>query len=719
MDQLYNSFDSAYKTPFGAVKTGQAVTFRLTIPYDYGFVQPHLVLIRDGGQPVHHAMTFDGCVEGINRFSLSLTPDQAGLYFYYFDLYSDFRKLFRGPMGQAVLGWTTGPWWQLTVYEADFTTPAPLKGGVIYQIFPDRFCEGKKHKPMPFPDRVYRENKHGEPYFWPNEEGGYLNRDYFGGDFAGIMEKLPYLKELGVSWIYLNPIFEAHSNHRYNTADYRKADPLLGTNEEFRQLCAAARRHGIRIILDGVFSHTGSDSIYFNREGRYGPGGAWRDLNSPYRSWYDFSPNYACGYRSWWGFESLPEVQENDPAYREFICGSGGVIDTWLSLGASGFRLDVADELPDDFIEDIRKAVKAHGPDCYLLGEVWEDATTKEAYGVRRTYLLGNGLDAVMNYPFRNAVLGFLKGRSAADTAEDIMAICEHYPAPALHCLMNFMSTHDTERALTAIADEPSDGKDRYWQSGRALPRDRYDQGVRLLRLAYAMIFTLPGVPSIYYGDEIAMQGYRDPFNRAYFNWESTENRVRPVLRQLAQLRRECDAFAQGGMQIIKAEGDVLQYRRTGPTQMAEIIVNRSPRLIAAEAFGKHTEVNPYGFTILVEDVPPPTPEPIRPAKKTPPAPEKPAERAANPAAEPAAASTAAPEAAPAAESTVKPAKPAVEPAAKPDAASAAKPTAEPAAASTAKPATETAVKPDTAPAAASTGKPETSPAVPHPDKTR
>ena len=605
MDQLYNSFDLAYKTPFGAVKTGQEVTFRLTIPYDYGFVRPHLVLIRDGGEPVHHAMTFDGCEEGVNRFSLALSLSGAGLYFYYFDLYSDFRKLFRGPMGQAVMGWTTGPLWQLTVYEADFATPAPIRGGVLYQIFPDRFYEGRKHKPMPFSDRIYRENKHGEPYFWPNEEGGYLNMDYFGGDFAGIMEKLPYLKELGVSWIYLNPIFEAHSNHRYNTADYLNPDPLLGTKEEFRQLCAAARRQGIRIILDGVFSHTGSDSIYFNREGRYGPGGAYHDPQSPYRSWYDFSPNYACGYRSWWGFESLPEVQESDPGYREFICGKGGVIDTWLSLGASGFRLDVADELPDDFIEEIRKAVKAHGPDCYLLGEVWEDATTKEAYGVRRTYLLGKGLDAVMNYPFRNAVLGFLKGRSAADTAEDIMAICEHYPAPALHCLMNFMSTHDTERALTAIADEPLDGKNRYWQSGRTLPRDRYDHGVRLLRLAYAMIFTLPGVPSIYYGDEIAMQGYRDPFNRAYFNWESTESRVRPVLRQLAHLRRECDAFAEGGMQIIKAEGDVLHYRRTGPTQMADIIVNRSPRLIVAEAFGKHTEVNPYGFTILVEDIPP------------------------------------------------------------------------------------------------------------------
>ena len=494
------------------------------------------------------------------------------------------------------------------MYEADFATPAPIRGGVLYQIFPDRFYEGRKHKPMPFSNRIYRENKHGEPYFWPNEEGGYLNMDYFGGDFAGIMEKLPYLKELGVSWIYLNPIFEAHSNHRYNTADYLNPDPLLGTKE--KSASCAPRPAGRASASFWTACSATPAQIPSTSTGRAATARAAPTTTpkAPIAAGTDFSPNYACGYRSWWGFEKLPEVQESDPGYREFICGKGGVIDTWLSLGASGFRLDVADELPDDFIEEIRKAVKAHGPDCYLLGEVWEDATTKEAYGVRRTYLLGNGLDAVMNYPFRNAVLSFLKGRSAADTAEDIMAICEHYPAPALHCLMNFMSTHDTERALTAIADEPSDGKNRYWQSGRTLPRDRYDHGVRLLRLAYAMIFTLPGVPSIYYGDEIAMQGYRDPFNRAYFNWESTESRVRPVLRQLAHLRRECDAFAEGGMQIIRAEGDVLHYRRTGPTQMADIIVNRSSRLIVAEAFGKHTEVNPYGFTILVEDVPPPRP---------------------------------------------------------------------------------------------------------------
>ena len=602
MDHLFNSLDSAYKTPRGAVRAGEPLRLALTIPEHYGFVEPRLVLTKDGGDPVEYRMDFKGCVEGVNHFRLSLTLDEAGLFFYYFDLYSDFRKLYRGELGEAVLSWTAGACWQLTVYEADFATPKALRGGVMYQIFPDRFFEGRPHPVMPFADRVYRANKQGEPYFWPNEQGGQLNLDYFGGDFEGIRKKLGYLQELGVTWIYLNPIFEAHANHRYNTADYLNADPLLGTNEEFTLLCREAKEKGIRIILDGVFSHTGSDSLYFNREGRYGQGGAYHDPNSPYRSWYDFDPKYPCGYRSWWGFETLPEVREDDPAYQQFICGKGGVIDTWLSRGASGFRLDVADELPDDFIESIRKAVKAHGPDCYLLGEVWEDATTKEAYGVRRTYLLGKGLDGVMNYPFRNAILSFLRGGSVLSSAEQLTAICEHYPAPALHALMNHLGTHDTERILTALEDEPAEGRNRYWQSGRRLPKPKYDHGIRLVRLAYAMLFTLPGVPCIYYGDEVGMQGYRDPFNRAYCDWDSTENRIKPLLRQLAKLRKECDAFWEGDFRVTRADGGLLQYRRTGPTETAEIAINRTPRLLATHALGKVTEVDPFSFTVVVED---------------------------------------------------------------------------------------------------------------------
>ena len=601
--KFYNSQFTGCKTPFCALRQGQPVRINLFVPQEMGVQEPRLRLWRDAHEPRYYTMEKIEPLNGSDRFTVEFSLPFTGLYFYYFDLWKDYAKVFRDSDGNGYLSREDGPAWQLTVYDQDFTTPAFLRGGVLYQIFPDRFYEGVKNKPLPYADRIYRANKTHEPYFWPNEsKEGYLNMDYFGGDLEGVRQKLPYLKELGVTCIYFNPIFEAHANHRYNTADYRKIDPFLGTNEDFAKLCAEAKEAGIAIILDGVFSHTGSDSLYFNKESRYGSGGAYRDPNSPYRSWYDFSPNYACGYRSWWGFDTLPEVNENDPSYREFICGEGGVIDYWMSMGASGFRLDVADELPDDFIEDIRKAVKRHGQDKYLLGEVWEDATNKWSYGVRRTYLLGQGLDAVMNYPFRNAVLNFVKGASGQETAAQIMSICENYPAPALHTLMNFISTHDTERAITYLAGESSEGHDRYWQSGRRLNMQQYEYGIVLLRMAYAMIFTLPGVPCIYYGDEVAMQGYRDPFNRGYFDWDSKEERVRSILRKLAQLRRSSDAFAEGSLEMLEVQQDFLHYRRTGPTEVADVFINRSAHSRLCQVQGKYLEVNPMGFAIVTND---------------------------------------------------------------------------------------------------------------------
>ena len=579
MPCLFNSFDPYFKQPFGAVRAGQSVHLSLCIPEELGYVDPHLVLQKEGRYdvPVHYRMKFDGQTPHQNHFSVDVTLNDVGLYFYYFDLYTDFRRIVRGPDNCGVVSWQEGESWQITVYEADFETPAPIKGKVFYQIFPDRFCEGVENKPMPFPDRLYQADKHAEPFWQPNEVGGHLNEDYFGGDLKGIQMKLPYLRKMGVDYLYLNPIFEAHSNHRYNTADYLNVDPLLGTNEDFETLCAEARKYGIGIVLDGVFSHTGSDSRYFNREG---------------------------GYRSWWGFETLPEVNEEAPSYVEFITGEGGVIDTWLRRGAAGFRLDVADELPDEFIEKVRTAVKRVGPDKFLLGEVWEDATTKFGFDKRRTYLLGKGLDSVMNYPFKNAVLGFVCGRDAGQTMTDILSICEHYPAPALDTALNFLSTHDTERALTVIADEPANGRGREWQSGRCVTGDAYEEGMLKLRMAYAIIYTLPGVPCLYYGDEIGMQGYRDPFNRGFYCWDSHEERLKPVLAQLAQLRHTCEAFRTGELRVLRAEGGVLHYQRIGEFEAAEIIVNRTEHIIVEPlASGKHTEVNPMGFTIVVEEV--------------------------------------------------------------------------------------------------------------------
>ena len=325
MSCLFNSYDPYFKQPFGAVRAGQTVHLSLCIPEELGYVDPHLVIQKEGKNdvPVHYRMKFDGQTPKQNHFSVDVTLGDVGLYFYYFDLYTDFRRIVRGPDNCGVVSWQEGESWQLTVYEPSFQTPDSIKGKVFYQIFPDRFCEGVENKPMPFPDRLYQADKHAEPFWQPNEIGGHLNEDYFGGDLKGIQLKLPYLHEMGVDFLYLNPIFEAHSNHRYNTADYLNVDPLLGTNEDFEALCMEAAKYGIGIVLDGVFSHTGSDSRYFNREGRYGEGGAYRDANSPYRGWYDFDPKYKGGYRSWWGFETLPEVNEETPSYRRFRHGRG------------------------------------------------------------------------------------------------------------------------------------------------------------------------------------------------------------------------------------------------------------------------------------------------------------------------------------------------------------------------------------------------------------
>ena len=600
-DTIFNSLDPAFKTPFGAVPAGTAVTFRLSVPDTLGCTTPYLCISRWDEPAQLLAMTPAGKQDGRDLFTLEYTPQAEGAYFYFFDLYVNYTKVFCGERGEGFLSSAPqGARYQLTVYQPDFVTPKALRGGVMYQIFPDRFCEGTPHEEMPFADRYYRRNKDGEPYFWPNEvDGGLLNQDYFGGDFAGIESKLPYLASLGVTVIYLNPIFEAHSNHRYNTANYLKPDPLLGTEEDFARLCARAKERGIRIILDGVFSHTGSDSIYFDREARYGSNGAYHNPNSPYRCWYDFSPQYRDGYRSWWGFDTLPEVNENEPSFRKFICGEGGVIDHWMKLGASGFRLDVADELPDSFIRLIRAAVKRHGEDKLLLGEVWEDATNKVSYGVHRTYLLGGGLDAVMNYPFKDAIIRFLRHGNAAALAEVLMSIVEHYPKPAMDVTMNMLSTHDTVRAITAIAGEDCEGHDRYWQSGRVLDEPHFFFGKRLMRLGFCLIFTLPGLPCIYYGDEIAMQGYKDPFNRAYFDWNCTDETLRGCVRELASRRAANPAFADGDLRILRAEGGLLLFERRSGSHSATVAVNRTQAPVTLTLDHRSYTIPEYGYLLL------------------------------------------------------------------------------------------------------------------------
>lgn len=596
--QVFNSRNAFYKTPFGAVKQNTNIDFSIAL--DRRDIHPSLSIQKENNDIQKLAMKFKKQENGKFIFTISFVPLETGLYFYCFDLGDNGYGVYNAGKGEGKIAKNGGKF-QLTVYDKNFTTPEQAKGKVFYQIFPDRFYEGNKKSTLYFSDRIYRENKDEEPFFYPSTQpDGYLNKDYFGGDLKGIADKLDYLEELGVRYIYLNPIFEAHSNHRYNTANYMKIDPDLGTLEDFHNLCEKAHKRNMRIILDGVFSHTGSDSIYFNKEGRYTSNGAFNHLDSPYRKWYDFSSKYECGYRAWWGFDTLPEVNENEPDYINFICAENGVIDYWLSQGADGFRLDVADELPDDFIDKIRIAIKKHGDDKLLIGEVWEDATNKISYNKRRRYLLGSGLDSTMNYPFRTAILNFLTGTSGHNFCEDIFTIYENYPKEALDVAMNSLSTHDTPRAITALCGEDPYGTNRYWQSNRLLSADNYEKAKKLIVCGFALLFTLPGVPCIYYGDEIGMQGYRDPFNRGYFKWWNMDRYILDNVKHISAIRNNNHIFAKGNLYFIYASDECISYVRYSDNHKYEVLtaVNRGNTPVEIKHRDKIYKVNPLSYII-------------------------------------------------------------------------------------------------------------------------
>ncbi|MCI7804085.1 MAG: glycoside hydrolase family 13 protein, partial [Oscillospiraceae bacterium] len=428
MKKIFDSWNTKYKKPFGAIKKGEPCEFRIRLPketvLDFPPV-PVMVIFRTGYKETFLSMNLEKEDDDGKVYMATYVPKHAGVHYYYFSYKQNGTRNYIKKTACHESSINFGDLYQLTVYEKEFETPDFLKGGIMYQIFPDRFYKsGKPHENVP-EDRVMRENWEDTPYYRPDENGHVWNNDYFGGDLDGIAQKLPYLKSLGVTCIYLNPIFESHENHRYNTANYRKVDPLLGTNNDFRALCAEAKRFGISVILDGVFSHTGADSIYFNKFNRYDSVGAYNSKESEFFPWYTFY-EYPDKYEAWWGIDTLPNVQENNREYTEYICGDGGVLDYWISLGAAGYRLDVADELPDEFLDNLNRCVKKHGREKIIIGEVWEDASNKESYGVKRRYLLGSQLDSVMNYPFRSAIMNYVMGGSAYDFRNSIMTIVEN-----------------------------------------------------------------------------------------------------------------------------------------------------------------------------------------------------------------------------------------------------------------------------------------------------
>lgn len=578
----YNSRLEYHKSIFGAVKTDQTVTFRIILPRDFCCHAAKLVIKKAEADEYGYINMQWDCMEGVGEewWKVDFTAEKAALYKYHFEYDTSWgtSRIYHAGNGLAAIK-GDGEDWQLTVYDKDFHTPEWLRGGIIYQIFPDRFASsGTKKQNVPS-DRVLRTDRDGDPYWIPTAEGKVLNNDYFGGDLNGIEQKLGYLKSLGVTCIYLNPIFEAQSNHRYDTANYEKIDSMLGTEKDFKSLCESAKKLGIRIMLDGVFSHTGDDSRYFNRYSRYDSLGAYQSKESPYYGWYKFN-KWPDDYESWWGIEILPEVKEDNSDFIEYITGKNGIARKWLKLGASGWRLDVADELPDEFLDEFRKAVKEEKADGLVLGEVWEDASNKSSYGKLRRYLLGKQLDSVMNYPFAGAVIDFIRDANAELFASRVMSIVENYPKEVLDVLMNHLSTHDTMRAITALAGENCAYRDRKWQSTHSLDEREYHYGMKLLMAASAMQFALPGVPTIYYGDEAGMQGYKDPFNRRCYPWGKENGELVEWYKKLGKIRNENRVFKDGRFEILSAVAGCVAFSRKNDDEAILVISNSNPHPI-------------------------------------------------------------------------------------------------------------------------------------------
>ena len=573
----YNPRLNFHKNIFGAICEGCTVCLRVILPRDMQCSAVRLVWHRDGESENRYDFSWD-CMEGNSEEwgKIEFTPECAGLYWYHFEYDIPYGKgEIRRVANNVGKFCNDGEDWQLTVYQKDFKTPDSLKGGVIYQIFPDRFYRAETVLQEIPDDRILRDDWGAQPEWRPNENGKVLNNDYFCGNLKGIEEKLDYISSLGVTCIYLNPIFEAHSNHRYNTADYTRIDPLLGSESDFMSLCKKAKEKGIDIILDGVFNHTGDDSIYFNRKSRYPTQGAYNSKSSPYYSWYNFR-NWNNDYECWWDFDTLPNVNEKSESYCNFIFGDDGVIRKWLRLGASGWRLDVADELPDEFLDKLNACVKSEKNDAIIIGEVWEDASNKLAYHKRRRYLLGGQLDSVMNYPFADAIMYFMRTGIANGFTDKILTILENYPPQCIPVLMNHIGTHDTMRAITAMVGESCEGRDRRWQASRTLTEGQLEIGVQMLKTAAAIQFTLPGVPSIYYGDEAGMTGYKDPFNRGCYPWGNENSELIEWYQALGKIRKENAALYDGSFHPVSEAAGCIAYVRSTYGNRIMLIANRN-----------------------------------------------------------------------------------------------------------------------------------------------
>ena len=568
MTLYHNTLDPFYRSPFGSLPTNSQVRIRLSVGNEH--IPQHIDLRLWTDSEHRYPMRILGTHQQRQLYeAVIVTPSTPGLIWYRFELFDEdhTRTVYGAPSdgtGCGIGSIGSEESFQITVYAQDYTVPEWMHEGIMYQIMTDRFFHGAGteallHKKDHLGVRLHSD-WYEMPYLNITENDDNLANDFFGGNLEGIRQKLPYLKELGITVLYLNPIFEARSNHKYDTGDYMHIDPMFGDEAAFKKLCKDAKAMGIRILLDGVFSHIGDDCVYFNRRGTHGEKvGAYRDPDSPYRKWFTFHhwpDNYDC----WWGFKTLPNINETDEDYRKYILnGKDSVIKHWLKAGASGWRLDVADELPMSFLRELRTEARSAKKDAAIMGEVWEDASHKVAYNEMRCYVTGDTLDSVMNYPVRDALIRFLLGtQGATSIAHDLSCLLQNYPAPFLYSLMNLMGSHDRARILNVLAGK--DGLDLPRSERQYLKLSQEERMIGILRehLMLRFILSIPGIPCVYYADEAGLEGSADPYCRRTYPWGREDKDLLAYYKQMIALRKGSQVLKTGFCRYFAPCEDVL-----------------------------------------------------------------------------------------------------------------------------------------------------------------
>ena len=566
-----------------AFTTEELISPVLYLPRQLGVTSVKLLLLDEKNREAKEfSLLWESASDGFDVYSLTLPTLSAGIYRFGFNAKTAAGgvTLRRGDaFGElsAAEGDREEYPFRFLVSEFLYEAPEWIYGGIIYHIFVDRFYRGG-NAPLRDGAILNEDWENGIPQY-PEYPGAPLaNNMFFGGDLDGVIKKLDYLSALGVSVLYLSPIFEAASNHKYDTGDYMKVDAMFGGDEAFSRLLSAAHEKGMRVILDGVFNHTGADSRYFNRYGHYKDIlGAYQSKESPYFSWYDFR-EFPNRYTAWWDIEILPRLMTDKEECQDFFVGEDGVIDHWMKYGVDGFRLDVVDELSDAFVSRIKSRMNAAFPRSALYGEVWEDASDKVAYGSRRAYYDGKELDGVMNYPLRAGLIAYLRYGDVGALKYALTDIMYYAPKRIRDAQMNLLGTHDTERILTALAgDHRGDTKNADLAVKRMTGEQR-ERGIKLLSLAYLTLATLPGIPTVFYGDEAGLEGYGDPFNRLPFPWHKIEEKLFSVYQAVGKLRRRNTAYKKGEFRLLLLDSDRLIFARDGKNHSLVTVINKSEK---------------------------------------------------------------------------------------------------------------------------------------------